>query len=141
MIDPKISVSEQWVKAAIRTMFWDEAIIAGLRTTVSVMRATITERTAERDAAVAMNKGNHMTRSLSAIAKEIRSDWGSQGKGVNYAAKPYLDAMSQLDSIGERFYEDDGKSVVLYFLSNAQSWRGEVAKRVKAELNLMAKGA
>ena len=57
MIDPKISVSEQWVKAAIATMFKDEAIIAGLRTTVSVMRATITERTAERDAAVAMNKG------------------------------------------------------------------------------------
>jgi hypothetical protein len=34
---------------------------------------------------------------------------------------------------------DDAKTIVLYFLANAQTWRGEVAKRVKAELNLMVK--
>jgi hypothetical protein len=28
--------------------------------------------------------------------------------------------------------------VVLYFLSNARTWKGEVAKRVKAELKKMA---
>jgi hypothetical protein len=32
---------------------------------------------------------------------------------------------------------DTGKSIVLYFLSNAGTWRGETAKRVKAELKKM----
>ena len=74
-------------------------------------------------------------RSLSAIAAEIRQDW----KKVNYAAKPYLDAMGSLNSINDNYFMDSGKSVVLYFLSNASSWRGEVAKRVKAELKAMCK--
>jgi hypothetical protein len=38
----------------------------------------------------------------------------------------------------EMYGYDTGKSVVLYFLSNATSWRGEVARRVKAELKSMA---
>lgn len=74
-------------------------------------------------------------RSLSAIAAEIRQDW----KKVNYAAKPYLDAMGSLNSINDNYFMDSGKSIVLYFLSNASSWRGEVAKRVKAELKGMCK--
>jgi len=74
-------------------------------------------------------------RSLSAIAAEIRQDW----KKVNYAAKPYLDAMGSLNSINDNYFMDSGKSIVLYFLSNASSWRGEVAKRVKAELKAMCK--
>ena len=73
-------------------------------------------------------------RSLNVIANEIRSDW----KNVNYGAKPYLDAMSTLESISDMYYQDSGKSIVLYFLSNANTWRGETAKRVKAELKKMA---
>lgn len=79
-----------------------------------------------------------MPRSLSVIAREIDKDWSAKGKGVNYAAKPYLDAMKSLDSMEDSFYADSAKSVVLYFLANAQSWRGDVAKRVKAELKNMA---
>jgi hypothetical protein len=75
------------------------------------------------------------TRSLSIIASEIRRDWGSK---VNYAAKPYLSAMAGLDSIDDNYGYDSAKSVVLYFLSNASSWRGENAKRIKAELKAMA---
>ena len=71
-----------------------------------------------------------MTRKLSEIAKEIRTDW----KKLNYAAEPYLDAMGTLGSIDDNYLLDSGKSVVLYFLSNAGSWRGEVAKRIKKEL-------
>lgn len=74
-------------------------------------------------------------RSLSEIAREIRKDW----KNVNFAAKPYLDAMFSLNSISDRYYNDDGKGIVLYFLSNAGSWRGDTAKRVKAELKAMLK--
>jgi hypothetical protein len=76
-----------------------------------------------------------MARALSEIAREIRRDW----KNVNFGAVPYLDAMASLGSIDENYYEDSGKSVVLYFLANAQSWRGEKAKAIKAELKAMAK--
>lgn len=74
-----------------------------------------------------------MTRSLYAIALEIQNDW----KKVNYAAEPYLDALKGLDSIDDMYYADSGKSIVRYFLANAGSWRGDVARRVKAELKGM----
>lgn len=64
----------------------------------------------------------------------IRADW----QNVNYAAKPYLDAMRELNSINDNYGQDDAKSIVLYFLSNASGWRGETAKSVKAELKRRA---
>lgn len=76
-----------------------------------------------------------MSRSLSVIANEIKADW----KKVNYAAAPYLQAMAGLQSITDKYYQDSARSVVLYFLCNAGTWRGETAKRVKAELNKMIK--
>jgi len=75
-------------------------------------------------------------RSLEVIAREIKKDW----KNVSPYAKPYLDAMSQLDEIGDKYGADDAKGIVLYFLSNAASWKGEVAKKIKVELKAMAAG-
>jgi hypothetical protein len=69
------------------------------------------------------------------VARIIRKDW----KKVNYAAAPYLDAMSSLTSVSDNYMYDSGSSVVLYFLSNAASWRGDVAKIVKAELKRRTK--
>ena len=74
-----------------------------------------------------------MSRPLYEIAREIRSDWTK----VSPYAKPYLDAMSELSSIDDNYYLDSGRSVVLYFLSNASGWRGETARRIKAELKGM----
>lgn len=74
-------------------------------------------------------------RSLAAIAAEVRRDW----KNVNFGAKPYLSAMAGMGSINESYGDDPGKMIVAYFLSNANSWRGEVARRVKAELKGMLK--
>jgi hypothetical protein len=74
-------------------------------------------------------------RPLFTIAAEIRKDWGAK---VSPHAKPYLDAMDSLNRIGDNYYCDTGVSVVLYFLGNAQGWRGESAKRIKAELRAMA---
>jgi len=74
-------------------------------------------------------------RDLCDIAREIRRDW----KKVNFAAVPYLNAMANMGDIRDSYGYDSGKSVVLYFLGNAGSWRGDVAKRVKAELKAMAK--
>lgn len=76
---------------------------------------------------------NKQTRPLSNIAHDIRRDW----KNVNYAAKPYLAAMFELDKITDPYMFDTGRGIVAYFLSNAASWRGPVAKLIKAELNAM----
>ena len=40
--------------------------------------------------------------------------------------------------IEEDYIFDSAKSVVIYFLSNATTWRGETARRVKTELKKMA---
>ena len=72
-------------------------------------------------------------RTLSTIAREISSDW----KKVNFAAVPYLQAMATMESPQDNFGYDSGQSVVIYFLSNATSWRGDVARRIKKELKAM----
>jgi len=72
-------------------------------------------------------------RSLSTIAEDVYTNWPK----VNYAAEPYLDAMRSLDRITDRYFEDSAGSIVRYFLSNATSWRGEHARRIKAELKSM----
>jgi len=74
------------------------------------------------------------TRPIYEIAREIRNDW----RPVSPYAEPYLDAMSTLDSIDDNYMFDSGKSVVIYFLSNASTWRGETAKRLKVELKKIA---
>ncbi len=67
------------------------------------------------------------------IACEIRQNWTK----VNFAAKPYLEAMASLDKVTDNYYADSGKSIVRYFLANAGSFRGDAAKRLKAELKAM----
>ena len=76
-----------------------------------------------------------MARPLYEIAREIRKTW----KKVSPYAEPYLEAMKSLNTINDNYYYDSGKSVVLYFLSNASTWRGEDARRIKAELKDMLK--
>ena len=74
-----------------------------------------------------------MARPLYEIASEIRKTWTK----VSPYAEPYLEAMQSLNSINDNYYYDSGKSVVLYFLSNASTWRGEDARRIKNELKQM----
>ena len=75
-----------------------------------------------------------MARPLYEIASEIRKTWTK----VSPYAEPYLEAMESLNTINDNYYFDSGKSIVLYFLSNASTWRGEDARRIKAELKEMA---
>lgn len=74
-------------------------------------------------------------RPLSIIAAEISASW----KNVNYAAIPYLSAMRSLNTITDSYGYEDASSIVLYFLSNATSWRGDDARRIKAELKALVK--
>ena len=72
-------------------------------------------------------------RSLETIAREIRADWVRP----YFGAVPYLQAMRSLGSVDDEFGHDDGRSIVLYFLSNAATWRGPTAKAIKLELKAM----
>jgi hypothetical protein len=69
-------------------------------------------------------------REIDVIAGEIRQTW----KKVNYAAVPYLEAMLSIKSVQDDYLFTSGKTVVIKFLGNAGTWRGEDAKRLKAEL-------
>ena len=77
-----------------------------------------------------------MPRSLSTIAREIRADW----KKPYFGAEPYIHALFYLDGMASTYGYDSARTVVGYFLSNASKWRGDTARRIKAELKDMLKG-
>lgn len=79
--------------------------------------------------------------SLSDIASLIYDDHRKQKRQVNYAAKPYLEALTTLQKITDNYMMDSGTSIVAYMLGNLTSWKGEVAKAVKKELNRRLKSA
>ena len=74
-------------------------------------------------------------RTLSTIAREIAQDW----RKPYFGAVPYIRAMQSLNDINEPYGYDSGESIVRYFLCNATTWRGDTARRVKAELKGMLK--
>jgi hypothetical protein len=77
-------------------------------------------------------------RTLRAIAGEIFRDWTTMSnRGENHPAYPYVAAMRGLEKVTDRYALDSGDDIVRRFLSNAGGWRGETAKRVKAELKGM----
>jgi hypothetical protein len=75
-------------------------------------------------------------RTLHDIATEIWEDWPRP----YFGAVPYLQAMSNLEHITDRYGYDDADMIVRYFLSNAKTWKGEAARRIKAELKAMLEG-
>ena len=76
-------------------------------------------------------------RSISTIAYEIVKKWPKP----YFGAVPYIDAMKQLNLITDTYIAESGRSIVSYFLSNASSWKGDDAKRIKAELKQLMNGA
>lgn len=83
-----------------------------------------------------------MPRPLNKIAADILTDWGTgpvrdpkQQKNHHRFGLPYLYAMLDLQKITDRYGMDDGEDIVLRFLTNVTTWRGEAARRLKAELN------
>lgn len=82
-----------------------------------------------------MAKQNVPVRSLGEICRDIRKDWGSK---MYFGAVPYFKAMETMNNVSDGYGLDSGESIVIYFLSNASTWRGEVAKKCKAELKQLA---
>ena len=76
-------------------------------------------------------------RSLREIAREIERDCSSKDWYVY--AEAYVTPMKSLNSINDIYYEDSARSIVAYALANLSYWRGDTARRVKAELNAMLK--
>jgi len=79
------------------------------------------------------NNTINAARPLFTIARDIRGAWPR----VNFGAVPYLEAMSSLNSINDKYYEDDARGIVRYFLANAAQFRGDAAKALKAELKAL----
>ena len=87
------------------------------------------------------NENDYPSMSISQLAAIIRKDWRKQSKTgqIYFGAVPYLEAMHTMDKITDNYGQDSGKSIVLYFLSNATTWKGEVARNIKKELQKRAK--
>jgi len=64
------------------------------------------------------------------IADEISAKWPKP----YFGAEPYLRAMRYVSAPEDRFGDDNGRTLAIYFLANAQSFRGNDARRLKAEL-------
>lgn len=77
-------------------------------------------------------------RTFQQIARDIKSTW----LNVYFGAVPYLDAMLKLDTSdpNEPYLYDSAGDIVRYFLANAQTFRGEDARRLKAELKSLING-
>jgi hypothetical protein len=69
------------------------------------------------------------------IVAAIRADWAKP----SYAAVPYLDALANLQSWDARYMYDTARGLAAYLLANLGSYRGPVAKSVKATLREVSK--
>jgi hypothetical protein len=84
-----------------------------------------------------MAKTQVQTRPISEIAAEILADHRAQGKELYFGAVPYVNAMLFLDKYTDNYFEDSAVDVLTYAVSNLSTWRGETARRVKAEIKAM----
>ena len=79
----------------------------------------------------ARKEGEKEPRKICEIANDIVKHWSK----ISPAAQPYLEAMLDLDTIDDIYFNNPAEDIIRYFLSNSQYWRGNDAKRIKAELN------
>jgi hypothetical protein len=74
-------------------------------------------------------------RPLYEIGREIKRVWGK----VYFGAVPYLDALCTLQDKNDTYGCDSAESIVIYFLGNASTFKGDDAKRLKEELKAAIK--
>lgn len=70
------------------------------------------------------------TCTISVLFRHVKANW----KNPYFGAIPYIDALlccSELDSV---YGVETARDLIPYFLANAQTWRGDVARMIKAEL-------
>jgi hypothetical protein len=64
------------------------------------------------------------------VVRTIRADW----RNPYFGAVPYLEALEGLASWDARFGVESARSLAPYLLNNLKTWRGDVARSVKAQL-------
>jgi hypothetical protein len=82
-----------------------------------------------------MNKTLNERVTVSEIAHAIAKDWTN----VSPYAADYLNAMKEIRSVEDNYHADSAKSVIMYFLANAGSYRGDNARSYKALLKELVK--
>ncbi len=88
-----------------------------------------------------------MPRPLNKIAAEIDAIMHETRRNTNPCpawvthSRPYVSAMLSMKSFKEWYGIDSGVEIGQRFLHNAHSWRGDAARRIKAELNELLKEA
>lgn len=81
------------------------------------------------------------SRTISDIAHDIYEEivMGRWTRKAAASALPYIRAMHQLEKVTDTYGADKADTIILYFLSNATTWRGPTARRIKAELKELLK--
>jgi len=77
----------------------------------------------------------HTPRPLSQIAADIRTHWPKP----YFGAVPYIAALGWLQRPDDFCGNDSARTIIAYFLCNASTWKGEDARRIKAELKGLTK--
>lgn len=103
--------------------------------TTRTIRTSWGLRPSKGDRTFTLSSRKTAARPIYEIADEIRRDW----KDVNFAARPYLDAMRYLSDPKDMYGAEQGRWIVAYFLENSKQWKGDKAKEIKAELRAMVK--
>jgi len=110
---------------AIKTLKKFIDSVGGIKVVKNKIRINLSEYGGPLNDPIVFDKKSYKDMTISEIAYRIELDWPK----AHYSAIPYINAMRNDD------YGMDGeKSVVLYFLSNAGTWRGNVAREIKKEL-------
>jgi len=69
------------------------------------------------------------------IAQDIFDDWIK----APHLALQSIEAMLTMDSIDDAYFLEEGRWIVVAFLSNAGQWKGPTARRLKQELRNLLK--
>ena len=74
-------------------------------------------------------------RTIKDIVADITATWGEDKvRTTGYAAKPYLDALAEVETADEMYGEEKAEHLVRYALSNLTQFKGADARRLKEEL-------
>lgn len=78
-----------------------------------------------------------VTRPLNKIAAEIITLWRTKPPSQNTVrfSAPYIQAMLDIRTCKDMYGLEYGDMIVAYALNNMGQWRGDDARRIKAELN------
>ena len=74
-------------------------------------------------------------RTIKDIVKDIVTTWGEDKvRTTGYAAKPYLDALAEVETADQVYGAEKAEHLVRYALSNLAQFKGADARRLKEEL-------